>query len=213
MVGVVGDIGFGEFGDNGRPVVYLPLEQTFAPVAGAVYLFETQGGVHNLSPTIRRTISDHSPTQVIERIESLDGLIARRFGDYRANLIVMGAFAILAIALMAVGVYGVSSHDISRREHENGVRMALGASDGVVRWHSIRRTVMLACGGVVAGWILFSATVDVIEAMLYGTPEVGWLEYLGAAALVICVATVAAYVSSRRISSHSTTTLLREEHP
>ena len=213
VVGVVGDIGFGEFGDNSRPVVYLPLEQSFAPVAGAVYLFETQGGIHNLSRTIRRTISDHSPTQVIERIESFDGLIARRFGDYRANLIVMGAFAILAIALMAVGVYGVSAHDISRREHENGVRMALGASDGVVRWHSIRRTVMLAFGGVVVGWILFSATVDVIEAMLYGTPEVGRLEYLGAGTLVICVATVAAYVSSRRISSHSTTTLLREEHP
>lgn len=213
IVGVVGDIGFGEFGDNNRPVVYLPLEQSFAPVAGAVYLFQPKGIPRSLATRIRSTIADHSPTQVIERIESFDGLITRRFGDYSANLFVMGVFAILAITLMAVGVYGVSSHDISRREHENGVRMALGATDGMVRWNSMRRTVILAFGGVVIGWILFSATVDVIESMVYGTPEVGSLEYLCTAALVILVTSVAAYLSSRRISSSSTTTLLKEERP
>lgn len=213
VIGVVGDIGFGEFGDNNRPVVYLPLEQSFAPVAGAVYLFRPHGGTRDLAQRIRNTISDHSPTQVIERIESFDGLIARRFGDYRANLFVMGVFAILAITLMSVGVYGISSHDISRREHENGVRMALGASVSMVRWSSIRRTVAQAITGVLVGWILFSATFDVIESTLYGTPEIGWLEYMGTATLVISVTTVAGYVSSRRISSQSTTTLLKEDHP
>lgn len=213
VVGVVGDIGFGEFGDNNRPVVYLPLEQSFAPVTGAVYLFQPQGSIRNLAKRIRSTISDHSPTQVIERIESFDGLVSRRFGDYRANLLVIGMFAILAITLMAVGVYGISSHDISRREHENGVRIALGASASMVRWRSIRRTVMLAIIGVVVGWILFAATVDVIESMINGTPEVGSLEYLGTATLIIGVTTIAAYLSSRRISGQSTATLLKEEHP
>lgn len=212
VVGVVEDIGFGEFGDNNRPVVYLPLDQSFAPVAGAVYLYQSHGNVQGQVESIRRTISNHSPTQVIERIEPFDALIARRFGDYRANLFVMAAFAILAIILMAVGVYGVSSHDISRREHENGVRMALGASDRTVRWNSIRRTVTLAFVGIVVGWTLFSAAVDVIESMLYGAPEVGWREYIGTATFVTFVTIVAAYVSSRRISSQSTTMLLKTEH-
>ena len=212
VVGVVEDIGFGEFGDNNRPVVYLPFDQSFAPVAGAVYLFQPRGSFQNQVANIRRTISNHSPTQVIERIEPFDTLVARRFGDYRSNLFVMGAFAILAITLMAVGVYGASSHDISRREHENGVRLALGASDMAVRWHSIRRTVFLAFIGIIIGWILFSAAVDVIQSMIYGTPEVGWLEYIGTATFVVCVTTVAAYVSSRRISSQSTTTLLKNEY-
>lgn len=110
----------------------------------------------------------------------------------------VGIFAILAVALAAVGIYGVMSYMVSQRTQEIGVRMALGAQAANVRSMILVQTIKLTALGVAIGLAGAFLVARFLSSLLFGVGTHDPLTFLGVALLLLAVAVVAAYVPARR---------------
>jgi ABC-type antimicrobial peptide transport system permease subunit len=122
-----------------------------------------------------------------------------------------GFFAILALVLACVGLYGVLSYSIARRTREIGVRMALGAGRGDVLGMVLRESLMLAISGVMVGVAGALAVTRYTSSMLWGLTPHDPTTIVGAAALLLAVTLLAAYVPARRAARVDPMTALRAE--
>jgi putative ABC transport system permease protein len=129
--------------------------------------------------------------------------------QYQAELI--GLFALLALALAAVGVYGLLNYAVARRAREIGIRIALGATSGNVAWLVVRRGAMLVVPGLVAGIVIALATTRVMGSLLYGISTTDPMTFMLVPALMIALAVAAGLAPTRRAASVDPAITLREE--
>ena len=155
-----------------------------------------------------RSINSVMPLASTTTLESLldDSLRERRF-----HLALLGAFAVVALLLAALGVYGVMSHATSERTHEIGVRMALGAVAMDVLRMVMRQGATLAIAGAIGGLIGAAAVTRLLRGMLYGVTPLDPLAYVAAGALLLAAAALACYVPARRASRLDPVRALRVE--
>jgi putative ABC transport system permease protein len=116
----------------------------------------------------------------------------------RFNVELLGLFALIAVFLAAVGVYGVSSYTVSQREQEIGIRLALGARQQDILGMVIRETLTLAFVGVVVGLMVSFALTRTMSGLLYGVAATDPLTFAGAASLLVAVVLIAGYLPARR---------------
>ncbi len=209
IVGVVADIH-----DDGLDIpvssrVYFPLFQRSGNALTVFYRSSTDPA--SLNTTIERTIHEIDPTLPVFGQSTMDSLLADSMVRRRIVLSLMGAFAVVALLLAAVGTYGVMSVAAHQRVREIGIRMALGAQRRDIERLMVRPGLVLAACGVAAGVVAAAVLARLMNAMLFAVAPTDVATYLSVSLLLILVALIACYVPARRATKRDPLIALRTD--
>ena len=176
--------------------MYFPVEQS--PSNGTTLFIRTAGDPRAAIASVRTTLRAIEPLIVLREIRTLDEVARESVQLTRLALWLLGAFAASALALAAVGIYGVMSYAVRQRTREIGTRLALGATSRNILWLVMRDGVLVAglgaAIGLAAGW----AAARSMSALLFGTSPADPLTLGGAAVTLLAVAMLACYIPARR---------------
>jgi len=209
IVGVVGAVRDTTLDKQPQPTVYFPYLQIGDQTMSLVVRTDAQPGA--ILPSIKNAIWAVDKDQPVFNIKTMDEIIAGVVSAPRLAFILLGVFAFLALALAAVGIYGVASYSVSQRTHEIGIRMALGARESDVLKLVVGRGLMLGVVGVGLGVAGALVLTRFLASMLYGIRPSDPLTYLGVSLLLAAVAIVASYIPARRATKVDPMEALRYE--
>ena len=209
IVGVAGDIKYNGPDGEVRPTVYYPLAHL--AVGFATFVVRTEGEPMTLAPAITRAIREGAPNQPISELRTMEEYLSRSVAQPRFRTAILSIFAIIALALAAVGVYGVMSYAVSQRTGEIGVRMALGARQGDVLRMVVFDGLKLAALGVAAGAVSSAALTRWLKTLLFEVDATDPLTFASVAGTMALVAALACYLPARRAARLDPTVALRYE--
>ena len=209
IVGVVGDTRQGELADARVPEIYRPFGQADWPFA-AITVW-TAGDPLALAPAVRSAIWAVDKDQPIDDVAPLESKAAATLAPRRANLMLLSLFAGIALVLAAIGIYGVSAYAVSRRTHEIGIRMALGAQSRQVTGMVMSQALLLTMAGVVIGLAAALGATRLMQGLLVDVNAIDPLTFLLAPPVLGAATGVAAYLPARRASRVSPVEALRYE--
>ena len=213
VVGVVADVRQGALDREPYPEIFMDYRQVIAVQqrwglpAGAVdhlafgfmsFAMRTRGDPAELIPLVRQAIGRADPNAALDAIMPMDSLVANSVARQRFYAVMLGAFAAVAAALGAIGVYGVLAYFVVDRTREIGVRMALGAGRRQVILLVLRRGLACAALGISLGLFGAAAGTRYLQAMLYGITPLDGRTFAGVAVAFTVVAALASYVPARR---------------
>jgi predicted permease len=208
IVGVVRDIRHNPW-EAASPTVYTPLGQGGEIEGWMTVAVRAAGGRPVAVETLRSTIKSVRPDVIVTRTrtfgDQVSGLLARE----RALALLSGWFGILAVLLACVGLYGVMSHDVTRRNHEIGIRLALGAEPGTVLSAVLRDAAYVALAGIALGIVSALMMSKLIAGLLFDISARDPATIAGAAVVLALTMLLAAYVPARRASRVDAATVLR----
>jgi putative ABC transport system permease protein len=210
VVGVVGDARRTSLASEPEPEFYVP----FAQAAQRRMNLVVRAGASDpaaLTSSLRGAVAELDKDQLIWQTRTLDQLVSASVASRRFNMTLLGLFAAVAMALAALGLYGVMAYSVTRRTHEIGVRMALGARGSDVLRMVVWQGMKLAAGGVAAGLVAAFAVTRVLASLLYGVTTTDPLTYAGLALLLCAVALLASYIPARRATKVDPMEALRYE--
>ena len=164
-----------------------------------------------MAAAVRRAVAEIDKDQPLAQTATMEQVVESRLESRRLNTVLLGLFAGLALALAAVGVFGVGSYAVGRRTKEIGIRMALGATPGVVMAMVARETLLLAVAGAAIGLGGTAATSRLLARFLYGVRPAEPAIVAGAAVALGAVVVVSALVPARRAMRVDPMVALREE--
>jgi putative ABC transport system permease protein len=188
--------------------VYRPFAQS--PSALVAFVIRTSASAA-IGPTVRRAIWTVDPNLPMLREDIMDLLVAESTAIRRTALQLLSGFALLALVLAAVGVYGVTAYTVSQRAQEIGVRVALGAERGaIVRllMGEVGHTVML---GTAIGLVAALGLVSLASSLLVGVEARDGTVHLLATLVVVVVSMLAAYLPARRAGRVVPSVVLRQQ--
>ncbi len=197
IVGVVEDIPFSARGDVSRKS-YVPHLQEDSRNWALIQTVKARGDLNQLRETIRAELQQLDPNLVLYRPMSFSSVLAVVRAQDKFAALLMGAFALLALALSVVGTYGVLSGSVAGRTREIGIRMALGADAGSVRAMVLRYAARLTVPGVALGLAGAWLGSRWIQALLFGVEAGDPISYAGAALVFVAVGAVASWIPARR---------------
>jgi putative ABC transport system permease protein len=209
VVGVVGDVKHRAVEDSEGMELYYPYTQF--PVTNGYYMIRTRTAPLNLAGTVRQAINGVNKDAAIVYLKTMDQLIGESLWQRRLWGVLFAVFAVVALALAAVGLYGVMSYLVSQREREIGVRMALGARAGTVSRMVVAQGLKLVLGGILIGVAAALALSRFIGSLLYGVKAYDPLTYAGVASLLVAVALFACFIPARRAAKTDPVIALRAE--
>ena len=164
-----------------------------------------------LAPAVREAIGSIDRSVPVTTVETMEDVVAGATARPRFTLVLLATFAVVALVLAAVGIYGVISYAVSRRTHEIGVRIALGATPaGVVRL-IIGQGMRVVAVGIVVGLAGAGLLSRLMTTVVYGVRVTDPLTYGAVAVLLVGVALVASYVPARRATKVDPLTAMRTE--
>jgi len=193
VVGVVGDVRH-ELNAEGPPTMYRPLR---SPGFAAV-LVRTASDQSTLAATLGKVVSEVDKEQPLISVLSMEQVISQSLWESRFILRVIGLFALVALLLATIGVYGVMSYRVSERRHEIGIRMALGAQSGDLISLLVGHGLRLVLIGVGLGLITALGATRFIASLLYGVTPTDRLTFACVSLALAGVALTATYVSARK---------------
>jgi putative ABC transport system permease protein len=197
VVGVVREPKRFATGDTPDPAVYVAYAQ--APWAGGAVVVRTAGDPKDIGAAMRSIASRMVPGHmVVGPLRTGDELISESSATPRFATQLLTAFSGLAVLLAIVGIYGLISYYTSRRTHEIGIRMAVGAQRTDVILLVLKEGMLLAGLGIAIGILAALAFARSLASLLYGMPTADFLSFAGAAALLAIVAMVACWLPARR---------------
>jgi len=209
VVGVVGDVRNQGLAIEPRKQVYLPLKQS--PTAGMALVARTERDAASFGNAIQRAIWEVDPSQPIYELSTMDQILARAVFLPRLSTTLLAMFALAALLLAALGIYGVLSYSVSQRTKEIGLRMALGASGGDTVAMIVRNSVaMVAFGGALGlvGAILLARS---LSGILYGVGPFDIPSFALAAVTLMIAGVVASLLPALRTTRVDPVVALREQ--
>ena len=217
MVGVVGDTKLDSL-DETRPVamVYWPIDQIFAPpsergaLSDGLAVRTTGDPVNSVSAVTAAVHQVDAETPVID-VFSMNEFIANSLSPQRSNMLLLAAFAGLALVLTAVGIYSVLSYAVRRRVREIGIRMALGASHSDVLKMVVTDGLKPILLGVAIGLAAALALGRVVSSLIYGVRPTDPLTFSTVAVLLVAVGVLATVVPAYRATRVEPIRTLRDE--
>jgi predicted permease len=193
------------------PFMQLP-EKLMPMVADAVaVVVRTDGDPAAIMDSVRRTVAGVDSREVIYNVRTLDEVVASSFATRRLSMLLLSAFAALALVLACVGIYGVISYLVTQRTHEIGVRMALGAERRDVLRLVLGHGARMALIGVVIGVFAALGLTRLMANQLFGVSAHDPATFAGVSALLIVVAVLACYIPARRATRVDPLIALRYE--
>lgn len=151
-----------------------------------------------MAAAVRREVRQVDPRQSVADVQPMEQYVSTALARPKLYAVLLGTFASLALLLAAVGLYGLIAYTVSRRTHEIGVRMALGAQPRDVLRSMLGEGARLAGAGVALGAICAAVLSRVVAKLLYGVTAADPLTYTGAAVILGSMALIAAYLPARR---------------
>ncbi|HEY6342266.1 MAG TPA: ABC transporter permease [Bryobacteraceae bacterium] len=208
IVGVVEDAKRLNLKEAFRPTVYVPAVQWDSE--GMNWVLRGNFS-RDFVEQLRRAVNDIDPRQRVERVKTMDEMISSTTADSRFDAWVFGIFAGVALALMAVGIYGLLEFSIARQTNEIGTRMALGASPRQVLRQALRQGLAPVVFGLIAGLAGALAAARLLESLLFKVrPSNPW-SYVFVSALALWVGLLASIIPARRAAAVDPLTALRSE--
>lgn len=217
VVGVVADVRHRGLDQLPRPEMYRPHTQfryggTNAPaVSTMTWVIRTAGDPRSAISYARAAIHEVDAALGISDVSTMEQVLADSTSDRRLNMLLFALLGSLALALAAVGVYGVVAYSVSQRTHEIGVRMAIGAKPADVVRMILGEGGRLSAAGVVIGTAMAIAVARLIRGLLFEVSATDPLTLAGVAIGLLGVALVASYIPARRATRVDPMIALRGE--
>jgi putative ABC transport system permease protein len=197
--------------EEARAEIYFPMAQVRFPPIFMSLAVRTSGDPMQMVAAVRGQVWAVDKDQPISNISTMERLMAKSVAPRRFNLLLLGAFALVGLALAAVGLYGVMSYTVAQRAHEIGVRMALGANRDDVLRLVIGEGMKLALIGALLGLGGALALTRLLKTLLFGVSATDPLTFIVIAAVLIMVALLACWIPARRAASMDPLVSLRVE--
>ncbi|MGH9930299.1 MAG: ABC transporter permease [Pyrinomonadaceae bacterium] len=210
IVGVVGDVRRESLDIATVPEFYVPYEQAPERRMNLVVRM-TADNPANTTATLRQALKELDGDQMVWQTRTLDQLVAASIAGRRFNMLLLGLFAGLALVLAALGIYGVMAYSVTRRTHEIGIRMALGARMIDVLRLVIKDGMTLALIGVVVGLGGAFALTRLMSTLLFGVTPTDASTFVGISLGLLAVALIASYIPARRATKVDPLVALRYE--
>jgi putative ABC transport system permease protein len=209
VVGLVADSKRSDLDAPMEPAVYLSLATFTIPFTGA--LVRSEAGESAVARAVHDAVRSLDPELPGGDSETLESVLERTTGQPRFRALLISAFALVALMLASVGLYGLISYSVAQRVPEIGVRLALGATPSQVAGLIVRQGVSLTLAGVVIGVAGALAATRLLEGLLFSVSATDPTVYSGLAALLLMIAAFACYIPARRAMKVDPITALRAE--
>jgi putative ABC transport system permease protein len=209
IVGVVAHVKHYGLSAQGREFIYFPYTQ--APARQMFLAVRTEGDPSNLIGSVRKEIASMDPDQPIADIRNMEQIVYGSVAQPRFNMLMLGIFAVVALILAAVGVYGVMNYSVAQQTHEIGIRMALGAQQSHILAMVIQQGCLLVGIGVAIGLAGAFVITRFMSSMLYDVKAMDPATFGGVAVILALVALVASYIPARRATRVDPMIALRYE--
>jgi putative ABC transport system permease protein len=200
---------FQEMGYVVLPAVYRPLTQQ--PTASMSLLVRTSGDPNTVAHAVEQKVLAVDSDVTFANVKTMEETLFENQSQPRFRTILLSAFAVLALVLAALGIYGVLTRSVVRRTREIGIRMALGATRGSVVQMVLKQAFATVLAGVAIGLVASVFLIRVIAQLLYMVRPDNFLTLGAVSALLVCVALLASYLPARRATSIDPLTALRNE--
>jgi putative ABC transport system permease protein len=174
-------------------------------------MVRTRARAEAMADAVRKTVWSLDPDQPILQLGTMQERLDEFYAPRRFNMLLFGVFALVALLLASVGIYGVLAYAVTQRTHEIGIRLALGAKTRDVLWLIIRQGMALTLIGVTLGLVAALALTRVIQNLLYGVSATDPATFAGIALLLLIVACVASFIPALRATKVDPLVALRHE--
>jgi putative ABC transport system permease protein len=196
VIGVVGSVRFGGLAADAPASAYWWSPQV--PTRELAIVVRATGDAASVAPVVSGAIGRIDPNQAVADIRPLAAFVSDDLARPRFAMQLLGGFAVAALILAGLGLYGVVAFWVARRTSEIAIRVAVGAQPSDVLWLVLRRTVLLVVGGVAVGVIGSLASARALVGLLHGVTPADPATVVMAALFLIVIALLAAYLPARR---------------
>jgi predicted permease len=181
------------------------------PIRSGFLVVRTMGDPMSMASSIRAQVRDLDPDVPVANIRPMTAVIAQALATPRLTGFLLGTFAAIALTLAAVGIYGMLSYLVSRRTHEIGIRLAMGANRSRVLRMVLQQAVTLAGAGIAAGIVAALLLTQLMQSLLYEVRPADPLTFMAVAAALVVVALLAGALPAWRATRVSPLIALRTE--
>jgi putative ABC transport system permease protein len=209
VVGVVADAKFSSLNALGADQIYVPLEQM--PYSTMTLVVRSAKPSEALVTAIRAKIAEVDPALPVSGVIKMDGVVAASASQPRLITQFVAAFAVFALVLAAIGIYGVMAYSVSMRRQEMGIRLSLGAEPFDILKLVVGQGMRVALLGVAIGVIASLALTRLLSTLLFGVRATDPIAFSVAAAVLLLTALVACWVPARRATRVDPIIVLRYE--
>jgi predicted permease len=214
VIGVVDNVKSRSLGEDARPLLYRPLNQSIAndpSMMGYTLVVKTARDPGALLDSFRRQVHALDPAMAIYNVETMDEHVRTAYFLPRLAATLFGIFGGIGVLLAAVGLYGVMSYSVSRRTREIGIRMALGAQSRTVEWLVLRQGMVLTLIAVALGWPAAWMLAKLATSFLYGIQPHDVFTFTVVPPFLIAIGIAACWIPARRAASVDPMQALRTE--
>jgi macrolide transport system ATP-binding/permease protein len=211
IVGVSKDVRYGDLKSEIPPLVYLPYDQGYPQPNQMTYVLRTYGDPLSFVNSVREVVRQADGRIAVSDVRTQTGEIHDEIHQEIMLADLCSAFAMLALTIASVGLYGTMSYTVARRTGEIGIRMALGAQRSVVVWIVLREILVLAAVAIAISVPLALGTSRFVESLLFGMKSNDPLALTLAVVILLGAALLAGYVPARRASRIDPMNALRHE--
>ncbi len=209
IVGVVANVRPSGYQSQPRPEIYVPLKQV--PTGSLTFVVQTDVPPGQVAQAAMEAIWQTNPAQSIWGAATLESLLSEWLLERRFNLVLLGSFAVIALLLVAVGIYGLVSFSVEIRTAEMGIRRALGGPSATILGMVLGEGARLAAGGIVIGVVGALFLTRFLRGMLFGIEPTDPITFVALATVLILVSALATLVPAVRAIRADPVEALRSE--
>jgi len=211
IVGVVRHVRYRTLESPSRVEFYWPYDQTSFPLGSMSLAIHTSSDPRSLAGVVQRQVQALDPDQPAYRIRTMAELMSESMARRRLSMFLLAIFAGVALALAAVGIYGIMSYSVAQRAHEVGIRMALGAGSMDVVRMVLGQSLGLTLAGILVGLLGSLALTNFLSSLLFNIKATDATTFLLVALILGVVALVASFVPAYRATMVDPVDALRQE--
>lgn len=204
VVGVVADSKSSGLESTSRPGLYIPYQQRQGTLVESLVgrrmtlIVRTVAEPSQSVAALRQVLRELEPNQAVTDVQPLTQILAESVAPQRFRTVLLGLFALVAVLLAGLGIYGVMNYTVSQRTREIGIRVALGAETNDVLRLVLRQGLILALAGVALGVAASLALTRLMKTLLFGVSATDPLTFVAVALLLTIIAVLACWISARR---------------